>query len=136
MRKIALVLAAGAALLSAPALQAGERLTGEAKLAKILEGRVAGEPVDCIFLHRVRDTRIIDRTAIVYDGGSTIWVNRPRIGADRLDRDDIMVTRPTNSQLCSVDTVQLRERSQLFWNGFVGLGEFVPYTRAKVAHAD
>ena len=136
MRKIALVLAAAGTLLAAPAAMAGERLTGEAKLARILEGRVAGEPVDCIHLPRVRDSRIIDRTAIIYDGGSTIWVNRPRIGADRLDSDDIMVIQPTGSQLCSVDTVQLRERSQLFWNGFVGLGDFVPYTRAKVAHAD
>jgi len=136
MRKIALVLAAGTALLATPAAMAGERLSGEAKLAKILEGRVAGEPVDCIYMPRVRDSRIIDKTAIVYDGGSTIWVNRPPVGADRLDSDDVMVIQPTGSQLCSVDTVQLRESTQLFWNGFVGRGEFVPYTRAKVAHAD
>ena len=136
MRKIALVLAAGAAVLSAPAVQAGEKLSGEEKLAKILEGRVAGEPVNCIYLPRVRDTRIIDKTAIVYDAGSTIYVNRPKSGADRLDSHDVMVTKPTGSSLCSVDTVNLHEQSHHFWSGFVGLGQFVPYTKAKVASAD
>jgi hypothetical protein len=136
MRKIAFVLAAGAALVSASALHAGEKLSGEARLAKLLDGRVAGEPVSCIFMPRVRDTRIIDKTAIVYDGGSTIWINRPTSGAQSLDSDDVMVTRLTGAQLCSVDTVNLHDRSHFFWNGFVGLGDFVPYTRAKVAHAD
>ncbi len=78
MRKIAIALAAGAALLAGPALQARERLTGEEQLAKMLEGRVAGEPVSCIPLHRTSKSRIIDRTAIVYDSGRTIYVNRPR----------------------------------------------------------
>ena len=136
MRKIAFVLAAGAALVSASALHAGEKLSGEARLAKLLDGRVAGEPVSCIFMPRVRDTRIIDKTAIVYDGGSTIWVNRPASGAQSLDSDDVMVTRLTGAQLCDVDSVHLHDRTSHFWSGFVGLGDFVPYTRAKVARAD
>ena len=136
MRKIALVLAAGAALMAAPSLQAGEKLTGEAQLTKILEGRVAGKPVNCIYMPRVRNSRIIDNTAIVYDAGSTIWVNRPTSGANQLDDDDVMVVRLTGSQLCSVDTISMRDRSGHFWSGYVSLGDFVPYTRAKVAHAD
>lgn len=136
MRKIALVLAAGAALAAAPALQAGEKVTGEAKLAKILEGRVAGEPVSCIFLPSVRTARIVPKTAIVYEAGSTIYVNRPVSGAEQLSRDDVMVTHPTGSQLCNVDIVQLRNSSDHFWSGSVGLGQFVPYTRSKVASAD
>ncbi len=79
MRKFALVLTATAALLAGPALlQAKERLTGEQQLAKLLEGREAGEPVSCIPLHRTSESRIIDKTAIVYDSGRTIYVNRPR----------------------------------------------------------
>ena len=57
---------------------------------KLLEGRVAGEPQDCIYLPRIRSSQIIDGTAIVYDAGSTIYVNRPRNGADTLDDDDII----------------------------------------------
>ncbi len=136
MNKIALALtlalgAAAATLVSGAAANARDRMGPEARLAKILDGRVAGEPVDCIYLPRIRETRIIDKTAIVYRAGSTIYVNRPVTGADRLDDRDIMVTRPTGSQLCSVDTVQIHDQGSQFWRGFVGLGEFVPYTRPR-----
>ena len=132
MRKIAIALAA-AALLAGPALQAKERLTGEQQLAKLLEGRVAGEPVSCIPLHRASNSRIIDRTAIVYDSGRTIYVNRPR-HPDSLDSDDVMVTRLHTSQLCRLDTVRLHDRSGFWFSGFVGLEDFVPYTRVARAN--
>ena len=131
MRKIAIALAA--ALLAGPALQAKERLTGEQQLAKMLEGRVAGEPVSCIPLHRTSSSRIIDGTAIVYDSGRTIYVNRPR-HPDSLDSDDIMVTRLHSSQLCRLDTVRLHDRSGFWYSGFVGLEDFVPYTRVARAN--
>lgn len=127
MRKFTL-LAVAAALLSGPALQGRDRLTGEQQLAKLLEGRVAGMPVSCIPLYRTSDTRIIDKTAIVYDQGRTIYVNRPRY-PESLDSDDILVTELHSSQLCRLDTVKLHDRSQFFFNGFVGLEDFVPYTR-------
>jgi hypothetical protein len=133
MRKLAIVLTATAALLAGPSLQAREKLTGEEKLAKMLEGRVAGQPVSCIPLNRTQDTRIIDKTAIVYDQGRTIWVNRPRY-PQSLDDDDILVTRVHGSQLCRLDTVQLHDRSGFWYSGFVGLEDFVPYRR--VAKAD
>lgn len=128
MRKIALIAAGAAALFGGPALQARETVSGEAKLAKILEGRVAGEPVNCISTIRTHNTRIIDKTAIVYDAGNVIYVNRPD-NARTLDSSDVMVTRPFNSQLCSVDTVHLRDSGLWFSNGFVGLNQFVPYRR-------
>lgn len=131
MRKLALVLAAGAALLSAPAVQARDKLSGEERLAKILEGRAPGRPVDCIPLNSTRDTRIIDKTAIVYDAGSVIYVNRPS-NPRSLDDDDIMVTKPTGSQLCRLDTVRLHDRSGFWFSGFVGLEQFVPYRKVAL----
>ena len=128
MRKLAIALAAGAALLAGPALLARDRPSGEEQLARLLEGRVAGEPVSCIPLSRTSSSRIIDRTAIVYDSGRTIYVNRPR-HPDSLDSDDVMVTRLHSSQLCRLDTVRLHDRSGLWYSGFVGLEDFVPYTR-------
>jgi hypothetical protein len=53
----------------------------EAKLAKALEGRVAGAPVDCIQLRDIQSSRIIDGTAILYDTGTTLYLNRPASGA-------------------------------------------------------
>ena len=128
MRKLALFAVTAAALLSGPALQARERLSGEEQLAKLLEGRVAEKPVSCIPLSRTSDARVIDKTAIVYDQGNVIYVNRPRY-PDSLDSDDIMVTQLHTSQLCRLDTVRMHDRSQFFFTGFVGLEDFVPYRR-------
>ncbi|MET1757088.1 hypothetical protein ABVV53_16730 [Novosphingobium sp. RD2P27] len=120
-------------LVASPALAAKERLTGEAKLAKLLEGREAGKPVSCISSWQARETRVIDGTAIVYRVGGTLYVNRPT-NADMLDDDDILVTRQHIGQLCRPDTVQLHDRTSFFYSGFVGLQDFVPYR--KVASAN
>ncbi|MDT0506701.1 hypothetical protein [Novosphingobium sp. MMS21-SN21R] len=134
--KIAAGLAAGSLLLAGAAADAKPRLTPEQQLAKALEGRVAGEPVNCIYTPLVNSTRIYDKTAIVYDAGSTIWVNRPDSGASSLNDNDILVTYPTGSQLCSVDIVRMVDRGAGFWRGSVGLGQFVPYKKVKVAEAN
>jgi hypothetical protein len=129
MRNIALALAAGAAILAGTAAEAAKpKLTGEEQLAKALEGRVAGTPVSCISLFDSRDQRVIDKTAIVYGSGRTIYVNRPSNARD-LDSDDIMVTDIHGSQLCNLDIVRTHERSGFFPTGFVGLEQFVPYRK-------
>jgi hypothetical protein len=128
MRRIALTLAATAALITGPALQARDRMSGEAELARMLEGRVAEKPVSCIPLSRTSDSRVIDKTAIVYGRGSVIYVNRPR-DASSLDDDDVMVTKLHTSQLCRLDVVRMHDRSGFHFTGFVGLEDFVPYRR-------
>lgn len=137
--KFAAALAAGSLLVAGfgagAAANAKPRLTPEQELAKALEGRVAGEPKDCLYLPRVVNTRIYDKTAIVYDTGTTLWVNRPDSGASSLDDNDIMVTTPWNAQLCNVDIVRMVDRNVGFWRGSVGLGKFVPYTKVKAEKA-
>ncbi len=136
-RKFGIAAAASALLLVGTAADARPRLTGEEQLAKLLDGRVAGKPVDCIYMPTIGSSTVIDKTAIVYDSGRTVYVQRPKVGAESLDDDDILVTELHSSQLCSIDTVQLRDRNGHFWRGFVGLDKFVPYTKpAKVALAD
>lgn len=125
-----IVLGLAAALSLAPA-EAAPRLDPEQRLARELEGRVAGAPVDCINLRQVRSSRIIDRTAIIYDAGGTLYVNRPRSGAEQLDRSDALVTRLHDNRLCSIDTVRLYDTASRFETGFVFLSEFVPYRRPK-----
>ena len=123
----ALVLTSGTAM---------ARPSPEAQLAAEIEGRVAGEPVNCIDLQRVRNTRIIENTAIVYDAGATIYVNKPRGGAKMLDEWDVMVVKPFGSQLCTPESVQLLDRNTGMVSGFVNLGEFVPYKKVKTASND
>ena len=137
MRKIiAAVLAVATVLSLSVAADARPRIAPEAKLAKLLDGRVAGEPQDCIFLPSIRGSHVIDHTAIVYDAGRTLWVNRPRSGAESLDDDDILVTNfyGSGSSLCSIDIVQLQDRYSNFYSGFVGLGEFVPYRKVAAVN--
>jgi len=122
-----LVSLAAAVSLASPVV-AKEKLTGEQELAKMLAGRTAGKPTDCISLSSTRNSTVIDKTAIVYEDGRTLWVNRPT-NADSLNSDDILVIKTSMSQLCRLDTVQLHDRSSHMWSGFVGLEQFVPYTK-------
>ena len=128
MRKL-LPLLAGTLLLGAAAAQAAP--DREAQLARALEGRVAGEPVDCIDLHRVRGSRIISDTAILYESGSTIYVNRPRSGADALNQWDALVVRLPSTRLCSIDAVRLVDPQSRMMTGVVMLGDFVPDRRVR-----
>jgi hypothetical protein len=132
MRRIGTIFT-GAILLMSGALSAAPRLTSEERLARALEGRVAGEPVNCIQLRNVRSSRIIDDTAILYDAGSTIYVNRPRAGRESLDQWDVLVTRLHSSQLCSIDVVHLYDSASRFQTGTVFLGDFVPYRKASAS---
>jgi hypothetical protein len=104
---------------------------GERALSEVLTGRSPGRPVNCISLRAVRSSLIIDRTAIVYDVGGTLYVNRPRSGASSLDDDDVLITRTTGSQLCRLDMVRLVDRGSRVQSGSVSLGQFVPYARPR-----
>lgn len=129
------LIAAGAALLlAAPALQAEEaeepaKTEGQLKLEKLLEGRVAGKPEQCIRNFPSTDLTIIDGTALVYKSGGTLWVNIPR-NADDIDDDDTLVTRTSASRLCRTDIVTTIDRFSQFYTGNIFLGDFVPYRRA------
>ena len=78
---------------------------------------------------RVRSSQIIDDTAIVYDAGRVLYVNRPRAGRNSLDRSDTLVTRLYSSRLCSIDVVHLLDSLSRMHTGTVFLGDFVPYRR-------
>jgi hypothetical protein len=130
MRSIHLI-AAAALLFGAGVADARTRVTPEAKLAKMLDGRVAGQPVNCINLRDIQSSEIIDDTAIVYRSGGTLYVNRPRAGADSLDSNDILLTRTYTGSLCSIDIVNLVDRTSRFQRGFVSLDQFVPYRKPK-----
>lgn len=125
---VAALAALATGLVASPVLAAKPKLTGEAKLSKMLEGRQPGKPVNCLPLGQSQDVRIIDKTALVYRFGNTLYVNRPT-NPDSLDSDDILVTRTSLSSLCRLDTVQLRDRTSFFYSGFVGLQDFVPYKK-------
>ncbi len=135
MRSFAKAIVSSAALavipLGAPA-DARPRLTGEQELARMLEGRAPGRPVSCLTLSETRDQQVIDKTAIVYGSGRTIYVNRTSFPRE-LDSDDVLVSKIHGSQVCRLDVIHLHDRSSHMFNGFVSLEDFVPYTRVSTA---
>ena len=127
-------LLAGALLVAGGAAQAAPEQADKAaaELARALKGRVTGKPVDCLQLRDIRSTRIIDNFAILYEmNGGKLYLNRPRSGADLLDKWDVLVTDTHSPQLCSIDIVRLYDQATRMPSGFVGLGKFVPYTKPK-----
>lgn len=126
---------AALALMAIPASaeeQASAPSKGEQQLAKMLEGRVAGEPERCINTMGGGNLTIVDGTALVYRDGRTLWVNRTR-HPEGLDDDDYLVIRKfgSASQLCRLDNVTTHDRQGNFFTGVVMLEDFVPYRKAE-----
>lgn len=143
MRKSLPIVLAGALLASAGVAYAHDnhahgdhaapsaaQVRAEARLAKIVEGRTAGTPEDCIVLQQISSTEVVDGTAIVYRmNNGTIYVNRPPVGASFLRRDVVLVTDTHSPNLCGVDIVRLLDQGSRMSAGSVGLGKFIPYPR-------
>lgn len=121
---IALLAAAGCAH-SGP-YREGERERGEARLETMIRGKVAGKPQSCISAYLSSHLHVIDRTALVYDAGDTIWVSRP-LDPNMLRPGDILVIERTSGQLCKHDIVRTIDQSMHIMTGVVFLGDFVPY---------
>jgi hypothetical protein len=131
MRKtIPLILATLAVAAAPTALSARDKLTGEQELAKKLAGRVAGKPQSCLDYTATQTMEVIDKTAIVFGWGDTIWVNRPRNAAD-LDSDNVLVHKSNQSEWCKLDIVHALSRPGMWFRGTVDLGDFIPYTKVK-----
>ncbi len=131
LKRLALA-TASLALLAAPAQadEPAEQTRGEAKLADMLEGRVVGEPQNCIRTIGSRPFTRIDDTALVYEIGDTLWVNYTR-NPESIDDDDVMVIdKFTGTRLCRTDQITLRDRLSGFFNGVLFLDDFVPYTKS------
>ena len=122
------IVAAAAGLVAAP-LEAA-RLSGEERLAKLLDGRSAGAPKSCITTHASHSLIILDKTAIVYKQGKRVWVNRTAHPQD-IDEDDILIIRKFGgSGLCRTDSITLADRSTGMFTGVIFLTDFVPYDKA------
>ena len=135
MRKLMTAIVFASLAMAGGAVSAKQTMAerGEAKLAKMLAGREAGKPVSCIPNMPTPNLTVIDRTALVYDSGSTIYVNRTQ-DPRWISQNNILVSKPTNaSQLCKMDTVYTMDRTTHMRGGAVLLEDFVPYKRIKGA---
>ena len=118
-------------MLSSPVLadENAQMTRGEEKLAKLLDGRVAGEPQSCIRTLGSRNLSQIDGTALTYRDGDTVWVNYTRNPDSIDDRDIMVIDRFSGSSLCRTDQVKLVDRVNGFLTGILLLDQFVPYKK-------
>ena len=106
---------------------------GEQKLARLLEGRVAGAPVRCINTRPSQPMRTIDGVAYVYGSGNTIYVQRTRRPDEIRDSNILISDRVTGSQMCRTDLLRAVDQFSGFFMGPVFFEDFVPYTRVRTA---
>ena len=134
MKQLFAIIACSALALTGSAVSAksifAER--GEARLAKMLEGRTAGTPVSCITTMRGSTAmEVIDGVGLVYDAGKTIYVARPT-DPKMLAGDDVLVMdRFSPSRLCAMEPMRTIDRTLGYQTGVVMLKDFVPYTKAE-----
>ena len=132
MKRLALILATAALALTgatAAIAKTSPSERGEARLARMLEGRSAGEAVRCVSALRSNSIQVIEHVGIVYDAGKTIYVARAT-NPDMLDHWDIPVIERFGSQLCSTDVMRTIDRGGGQFSGVLFLDDFVPYTKA------
>lgn len=126
------VLIAASLISGCASLGQAKGLDGEAKLAQLIGNRTAGKPVNCIAFHLIRSSRVIDRTAILYEASRGIfYINRPRWGGSALRSDSVLLTRTSMPQLCDGEIVRLIDPGIMHETGVVALGDFVPYSIPK-----
>ena len=130
MKTLAMILAGAALALTGTATVSAKSLAerGEERLAKMLEGRVAGEPVNCIYTTRSNKLEVIENVGLVYDAGDTIYVARPT-NPKSLGRTDVLVMERFGSQLCDTDMIRTVDRYAGYVTGVVFFDGFVPYRR-------
>lgn len=132
MKRILATLAAATMLATgAVSVQAETRQErNEARLAEMLEGYVAGEPVSCITTTRSNRLSVIEQVGLVYDDGDTIYVARA-VNPDMLSSSDVPVIERYSSQLCVNDVMRTIDRHSPSFQGALFLEDFVPYTRVE-----
>jgi len=124
------VVAAPIAVQAAEETRPPRNASGEAELAKLLDGRTMGEPQKCLRDSQRRNMDVIGRTAFVFRDGDTIYVNRPD-GASFLNQFDVPIFHILGSDPCRMDRVELRGRSSGIGGPVVTLNDFIPYTLEK-----
>ena len=108
----------------------------QAKLQNVIQGRVAGQPINCLPSYQSRNARmvVIDNQTVAFQvtGGPT-YINHLEAGAcSGLDSGFYQLV--TNSYgslgLCSGDTARVVDTRNGVGVGSCVIGDFTPYTRA------
>jgi len=130
-----LMLGGTAAALSISSLPAKETPTTEAtqKLAQVLKGRTPGQPVPCIANLRGRaEMSVIDDTTILFQEGTTVYVQKPAGGCPSLGngRYALVKRQVGSTRYCEGDIGEVVDPVSGIFAGSCVFGPFVPYRKA------
>ena len=135
MRGLIFILMATAvtACTTAPQPAPVRSVEAEQHLNKLLAGKTAGQPLNCLPAWRSNDMVVVDDNTVVFrDSSSRVYVNNFRgAGCSNLGSGwYALLTRRSGSTLCSGEIAEVIDTSSGMTVGSCSLGEFVPYTRA------
>lgn len=132
---VAMGLAAGALVLSgcvaSSEIQESRQAKAAAKLAKALEGRVAGKTQNCVSNYGLTGPEIIDQRTMLYRDGSRVWLAELPEECPGMTDDDFLVVRLHGSQICRNDQFFAQRRGTNFPGPSCRFGTFTPYTKPK-----
>ncbi|MEG3182032.1 hypothetical protein [Sphingomonas sp. LT1P40] len=106
---------------------------GAAKDKAVPEATPDGEPVDCVPLRQIRDTRVHSDQVIDFRmrGGKT-YRNTLPMACPRLGFEERFLYKTSGSELCAIDTVTVLIGPTADDQGAsCGLGQFQPVTLTK-----
>ena len=101
----------------------------QAKLDKLLEGRVEGRPKRCLPVRQILHPTGIDEGTLVFRDGPRIWVNRLSAGVEceKLDKlSQVAFESGAAGLVCSGHLLQFSNGPL---QGACELGEFIPFTK-------
>jgi hypothetical protein len=134
MKRLAcLLIAFGAAACTATAGGPPQEMSAEAqsRLSEELAGRVAGNPLGCVSQRDLRGNRSAGDALLFEARGNVLYVNRPAAGCPSLGLGRALRTRTPSPQLCRGDIATVFDPVTGLEYGSCGLGEFVPYRKAR-----
>lgn len=129
MKTPGLIMAAAALAFAGISAQSADRVEkNEARLAQMLEGRTAGEPLTCISGYNGSRLEVIEGVGLVYNAGNTIYVARPD-SPGSLGANDVVVIKRFGGQLCHTDVIRTVDRQGGYTTGVLFLEKWVPYSK-------
>ena len=133
MKKALILLLVGIGAAGMAANKSGTRSErAQARLARALEGRVAGPPISCVYQRDLRGNSSYGDDVILFEGiGGVLYVNRPAGGCPGLDTGRALVVRTTTSRLCRGDIATVLDPVSGTEFGGCGLGDFEPWRRPR-----
>jgi hypothetical protein len=120
---------AAAAALSAGAIAAAPRdRAPDAAYQKLIAGKTAGQPQDCIDTRFTRPQLSASGTKLLYRvSDKLVYVSETGGGCENVGRGDALVTRQFQTRLCRGDIAQTIDLPARIPTGSCALGAFVPY---------